>query len=88
MGKEPSLYRQGSLGMGIGLDLGRLHMWTVLGSTTDALQGFTVQLYCTACFAQLKLIYSEKVTNFCEIFTIDLSYVVTVKSAVDISQFF
>ena len=36
--------------------------------------------------AQLKFIYSEKATNFCEISTIDLSYVVTVKSTVEISQ--
>ena len=33
----------------------------------------------------LKLIYSEKTTNFCEI---DLSYVVTVKSTLEISQNF
>ena len=33
-----------------------------------------------------KFIFSEKATNFCEISTIDLSYAVTVKSAVDISQ--
>ena len=37
---------------------------------------------------QVKFIYSEKVTNFCEISNIDLSYVVTVKSTVDISQNF
>ena len=35
---------------------------------------------------QLKFIYSEKATNFCEISTINLSYVVTVKSTVEISQ--
>ena len=33
---------------------------------------------------KLKFIYSEKVTNFCEISTVDLSYVVTVKSMVEI----
>ena len=33
-------------------------------------------------------IYSEKATNFCEISTVDLSYVVTVKSTVEISQNF
>ena len=32
--------------------------------------------------------YSEKATNFCEISTIDLSYVVTVKCTVVISQNF
>ena len=32
--------------------------------------------------------YSEKATKFWEISTIDLSYVVTVKSTVDISQNF
>ena len=36
----------------------------------------------------LKFIYSEKATKFCEISTVDLSYVVTVKSAVEISQKF
>ena len=34
----------------------------------------------------VKFIYSEKATNFCEISTVDLSYVVTVKSTVEISQ--
>ena len=37
---------------------------------------------------KLKLIYSEKATKFCEISTVDLSYVVTVKSTVEISQNF
>ena len=36
----------------------------------------------------LKFMYSEKATNFCEISTVDLSYVVTVKSTVEISQNF
>ena len=36
----------------------------------------------------LKFIYSEKATKFCEISTVDLSYVVTVKSTVEISQKF
>ena len=39
-------------------------------------------------FAFLKFIYSEKATNFCEISTVDLSYVVMVKSTVEISQNF
>ena len=34
----------------------------------------------------LKFIYSEKVTKLCEISNVDLSYVVTVKSTVEISQ--
>ena len=37
---------------------------------------------------ELKFIYSEKATHFCEISIIDLSYVVTVKSTVEISQNF
>ena len=37
---------------------------------------------------QLKFIYSEKATKFCEISTLLLSYVVPVKSKVDISQNF
>ena len=36
----------------------------------------------------VKFIYSEKATNFCEIFTLLLSYVVPVKSKVKISQNF
>ena len=36
----------------------------------------------------LKFIYSEEATKFCEISTLDLSYVVTVKSTVEISQTF
>ena len=36
----------------------------------------------------VKFIYSEKATKFCEISTVDLSYVVTGKSTVDISQNF
>ena len=36
----------------------------------------------------LKFIYSEKATKFCEISTLLLSYVVPVKSKVDISQNF
>ena len=35
---------------------------------------------------QVKFIYSEKATNFYEISTVDLSYVVMVKSTVKISQ--
>ena len=37
---------------------------------------------------ELKFIYSEKATKFCEISTVDLSYVVPVKSTVEISQNF
>ena len=36
----------------------------------------------------VKFIYSEKATHFCEISTVDLSYVVMVKSTVEISQKF
>ena len=36
----------------------------------------------------LKFIYSEKATKFCEISTVYLSYVVTVKYTVEISQNF
>ena len=39
-------------------------------------------------FHKLKFIYYEKATKFCEISTVDLSYVVTVKSTVEISQNF
>ena len=36
----------------------------------------------------IKFTYSEKATKFCEISTVDLSYVVPVKSTVEISQNF
>ena len=36
----------------------------------------------------IKLIYLEKTTKFCKISTVDLSYVVPVKSMVEISQNF
>ena len=36
----------------------------------------------------VKFIYSEKATNFSKISTVDLSYVVTVKSTVEILQNF
>ena len=36
----------------------------------------------------LKFIYFEEAKNFCEIFTIDLSYVEPIKSTVEISQDF
>ena len=36
----------------------------------------------------IKFIHSEKATKFCEISTVDLSYVVSVKSTVEISQNF
>ena len=37
---------------------------------------------------KVKFIYSEKATNFCEISTVDLSYVLTVNSTVEILQNF
>ena len=37
---------------------------------------------------RLRFIYSEKATKFCEISTVDLFYVLTVKSMVDILQNF
>ena len=36
----------------------------------------------------VKFMYSEKARNFCEISTVDLSYVVLVKSTVEITQKF
>ena len=39
-------------------------------------------------FVLLKFIYSEKATKFCKISTVDLSYVVPVKSTVEILQNF
>ena len=39
-------------------------------------------------YVVVKFIYSEKSANFCKISNADLSYVVTVKSTVEISQNF
>ena len=39
-------------------------------------------------FCMLKFIYSEKATKFCEISTVDFSYVVPVKSTMEILQNF
>ena len=50
---------------------------TKLGTILESIQYYT-----------LKFIYSEKATTFCEISTVDLSYVVPVKSTVEISQNF
>ena len=47
-----------------------------------------VQRIHSICMWTIKFIYSEKAKIFCEISTIDLSYVVTVKSVVDILQNF
>ena len=46
----------------------------------------TVHKFTVAC--KVKFIYSEKATNFCEISTVDLSYILAVKSTVEISQNF
>ena len=43
---------------------------------------------CKASYFLLKFVYSEKATKFCEISTLILSYVVPVKSKVEISQNF
>ena len=45
-----------------------------------------IKMYIYLCLTLLKFIYSEKVTKVCKISTLDLSYVVTVKSTVEISQ--
>ena len=39
-------------------------------------------------FLPLQFIYSDKATKFCKISPLDLSYVVPVKSTVEISQYF
>ena len=39
-------------------------------------------------YCRLKFIYSEKATNFCKISNVDLSYVVRVKSIMEILQNF
>ena len=51
---------------------------------------FTASGWLHSCwfFPHLKFIYSEKATKFCKISTVDLSYGVTVKSTVEILQYF
>ena len=48
---------------------------------------FFLKLHCPK-NEQVKFMYSEKAAQFCEIFTLFLSYVVPVKSKVKISQNF
>ena len=43
-------------------------------------------MYLAAINLLVKFIYSEKATNFCKISSVDLFYVVTVKSTVEILQ--
>ena len=47
-----------------------------------------IKMYIYLCLTLLKFIYSEKATKCCKIFILDLSYVVMVKSTVDIFQNF
>ena len=51
-----------------------------------------LKIFCTISnnlsIAYVKFIYSEKATKFCEISTLDLPYVVPVKSTLEISQNF
>ena len=49
---------------------------------------FTLYYCCTSLSILIKFIYSEKATKICEISTVDLSYVVMVKSTLEISQNF
>ena len=49
---------------------------------------FSVEIWIFVIVLFLKFIYYEKVTKVCEISTVDLSYVVTVKSTLEISQNF
>ena len=53
-----------------------------ISSPTEASQRFSCD------DNQVKFIYSEKAKKFCEISTVDESYVVTVKSTVEISHDF
>ena len=45
-----------------------------------------IVLLVVATSSTIRFIYSEKATKFCEISTLDLTYVVTVKSTVEISK--
>ena len=56
-------------------------------NSANALVDSIFIILCLLC-PLLKFIHSEKATKFCEISTVDLSYVVKVKSTVEISQNF
>ena len=57
-----------------------LKMYAITWTTWDTSRGQKA--------TRVKFIYSEKATKFCEIFNLLLSYVVPVKSKVNISQIF
>ena len=54
----------------------------------DVSQNTNYELITLTIIKLLKFIYSQKATKVCEISTVDLSYVVQVKSTVEISQNF
>ena len=62
--------------------------WICLSESGLATSRYILFNYFIHFDSMLKFIYSEKATKFCEIFTVDLSYVVPVKSTVEISQNF
>ena len=68
------------------------HLLLIFHPDTTHLLGAPVSLYGASAFYLdefLKFIYSKKATKFCEIIsTLDLSYVVPVKSKVEITQNF
>ena len=62
--------------------------WIHFGRRPSGLCGAALLIGKFKLTTYLKFIYSEKATKFCEIFTLLLSYVVSVKSKVEISQNF
>ena len=59
------------------------------GLCTESIRAtLTSQDYSPSSVVYVKFIYSEKAANFCKISTVDLSYVVTVKSTAEIKQKF
>ena len=58
-----------------------IQVMTTIFTQNDSFWSFWVKII-------VKFIYSEKATNFCQFSTLDLSFVVTVKSTVEILKIF
>ena len=69
-----------------GLDIGRLTLIWFLG--VSKVKSFSQRSIPIFVCLLVKFRYSEKAMYFCEISTVDLSYLVTVKSLMEISQSF
>ena len=72
----------------LGHRAGAAHASSSRNSGASSPNHWTLLVFCPILSEFLKFIYSEEATKFCEISTLLLSYVVPVKSKVEISQNF